>query len=144
MLTDHDLLLLLTGAAIALVSAVVTALVQHILSLREDKIKRGRDEQARNIARLTAIPQGLTQKITKITGARREIPPDITLQFPEKIALMRAGEKIKISKELIRALEAFSEALITEQPEAKEKPQDESIQAESPGAETPSAGEEGK
>jgi hypothetical protein len=59
MLTDHDLLLLFTGAAIALVSAVITALMQHILSLREDRIRRERDERARNREHLTEIPPSL-------------------------------------------------------------------------------------
>ncbi len=40
---DRDVALLLIGAAIALVSSIVTALVQHFLSLRADRIKRERD-----------------------------------------------------------------------------------------------------
>jgi len=51
---DHDLLLLLTGAVIALVSTVIAGLVQHILSLREDRIKRERDGQAKKRENLTA------------------------------------------------------------------------------------------
>jgi len=40
---DRDVALLLIGAAIALVSSIVTALVQHSLSLRADRVKRERD-----------------------------------------------------------------------------------------------------
>lgn len=37
---SHDIVLLLIGAAIALGSSVITALAQHLLSLRAEKIKR--------------------------------------------------------------------------------------------------------
>lgn len=55
---DHDAILLLAGAGIALISSVATVLVAHRLSLREDKIKRERDradaerEMAENQRRL--------------------------------------------------------------------------------------------
>jgi len=44
---DHDLALLLTGAGIALVSAIIAAIVQHFLSLRTDRIGRERDKEDR-------------------------------------------------------------------------------------------------
>lgn len=39
---DQEMALLLTGAAIALVSAIVTALVQDFLSVKADRAKRER------------------------------------------------------------------------------------------------------
>ena len=49
---DHDLQLLLVGASISLVSSIVTLLLQHILSLRLDKMKRERDKIDREILEL--------------------------------------------------------------------------------------------
>jgi HEAT repeat protein len=46
---DRDLLLLVTGACISLVSSIVTLLLQHFLSLRADLIKRERDRSERKI-----------------------------------------------------------------------------------------------
>ena len=44
---DKEVILLLVGAGIALVSSLVTALVQHVLQLRTDRVKRTRDEDER-------------------------------------------------------------------------------------------------
>lgn len=41
---NADLLLLLVGAGIGLASSLLTIVVQHLLSLREDRIKRERDK----------------------------------------------------------------------------------------------------
>ena len=42
---DREVALLLIGAAIALASGLIAALVQHLLSLRADRIKRERVEK---------------------------------------------------------------------------------------------------
>lgn len=44
---DRDMVLLFTGAGIALASAILTTLTGHLLSLREDRIKRERDRADR-------------------------------------------------------------------------------------------------
>ena len=66
MTTDRDLALLLIGAGIALVSALVTSIVQHWLSLGADKIKRERtrkDKEAEalrsNLLRTNVIKSNL-------------------------------------------------------------------------------------
>ena len=41
---SEELSLLLIGASIALLSSMLTLIVQHFLSLREDSVKRQRDE----------------------------------------------------------------------------------------------------
>jgi len=134
---DHDLLLLLTGAAIALVSTVIAALVQHILSLREDRIRRERDEQGRRREDLTKIPPSLKlrKRHAELIAAREEPAYSDGLPSIDSEEFMR--KRLTIIEELMR------ERLI-EQLESKAKPQDESTQAESPGVETPPVGEEGK
>lgn len=42
---ERDLVLLIAGAAISLFSSIVALALQHVLSLREDRIKRERDKQ---------------------------------------------------------------------------------------------------
>ena len=42
---DRDIALLLVGAGIALVSAIVTAILAHWLALRADKARRERDAE---------------------------------------------------------------------------------------------------
>jgi hypothetical protein len=62
---DHDLLLLLTGAGIALIGGVLTSSVQHVLSLREDRIKRARereDKEAEKRRELLMAGAGVTVK----------------------------------------------------------------------------------
>lgn len=44
---DREIALLITGAAIGLGSSTATAVVQHILILRRDKVIRERDEKER-------------------------------------------------------------------------------------------------
>ena len=50
---DRDVALLLIGAAIALASGLIAALVQHLLSLRADRIKRERDRVEKQSAILS-------------------------------------------------------------------------------------------
>lgn len=45
---SRDIILLLAGAGIALVSSLVTALVQHLLSIRAEKIKRMWEKQEKS------------------------------------------------------------------------------------------------
>ncbi len=44
---DKDFVLLLTGAGIALVASIATAILQHFLSLRADIVRRNRDTEER-------------------------------------------------------------------------------------------------
>lgn len=46
MTLSHDAQLILLGALISLVSSIITALVNHYLSLHADKVKRARDKDA--------------------------------------------------------------------------------------------------
>jgi hypothetical protein len=48
---DRDILLLLIGAGIGLVGGAAGAVIQHFLSLREDRIKRERDREKEEQAR---------------------------------------------------------------------------------------------
>lgn len=50
---SQDMVFLLTGAGIGVVASVVGAYVQHRLALREDLIKRDRDQQERERMQLT-------------------------------------------------------------------------------------------
>ena len=47
---DREILMLIVGAAIALVSSILTAIVNHFLSLRADKILRERTAQEKRVA----------------------------------------------------------------------------------------------
>jgi len=156
---DHDLLLLLTGAAIALASAVITALVQHILSLREDRIKRGRDEQATKREHLAAIPPGFMRLLEsdrakgRLTdGEAEDLARIATVWLHASDLHMRQRTREEIAdlariamlndirealqvtgEDRIDQLRRTIEELITEQPEAKAKPQAESPKAEEGG-----------
>ena len=44
---NREVILLVVGAGIALASSLITALVQHALYLRADRVKRARDEDQR-------------------------------------------------------------------------------------------------
>jgi hypothetical protein len=82
----RDLALLLAGAAVALSSSLITVLLQHVLALRAEKIKRRLDEEEkaaeRSRARLSEgtdihralIEKRLTDSIgTALTNISREI-----------------------------------------------------------------------
>jgi len=70
---DREIVLLLIGAGIALFSSLITAIVQHFLSLRVDRVKRERDQQAqRAIDTKQSLASGKTlsqleEEINKIT-----------------------------------------------------------------------------
>jgi hypothetical protein len=49
---DRDFALLIAGGAIALISSVVTALLQHHLSLRADRIRRDREQEEERAEKL--------------------------------------------------------------------------------------------
>jgi predicted GTPase len=57
---SHEILLLLIGAGIALVSSIVTALVQHLLNLRAEKIKKRWEKEA---AQSQALQSSLTEGV---------------------------------------------------------------------------------
>ncbi len=49
---DRELILMIVGAGIALTSSIVTALIQHILSIRVDRIRMEREQQVREEERM--------------------------------------------------------------------------------------------
>jgi hypothetical protein len=93
---ERDVMLLLTGAGISLVSSLATAVVTagagHALSLREDRIKRERDEAARI--------QPAVKKCTDPVLGRRSGPGEFVIPVEETLQHME-GDR---AAALVRAL----------------------------------------
>lgn len=109
--TDRDLYFLLLGAGIALLSAVVTSLLQHFLRLREERIKWQRDKEEREAReRREYITRGLDTIIL------RSMKMDTMAEDREAM--------ISILKEALEELQGEQKSLpAPEQPEkAPEKP----------------------
>jgi hypothetical protein len=78
---DHDLLLLLTGAGIALVSSVITYSVQHVLALREDRIKRAREKEDREAEKRRELLMAGAGVTVRQAGAKVQSGPFIGIHI---------------------------------------------------------------
>jgi hypothetical protein len=70
---DREILLLIVGAAIALVSSIFTAIVNHLLSLRADRILRERTAREKKVAERKADLQ-FSKKPSALENAIRINP----------------------------------------------------------------------
>jgi len=88
---DRDILLLLVGASIALVSSLLTALIQHILSLRADQVRRERDREDRKVEELRkALSDGTRPGLSEV---RDKIAQRKLAELYEQARLeLRAGD----------------------------------------------------
>jgi hypothetical protein len=103
---DPEVALLLIGAAIALASGLIGALVQHLLSLRADRIKRERD-------------RGEEQRAILSEGALDRAPG---LQFAPLLKTDSTSDKRFI---LHRIYRVFKELLAEREVEGQKEGQDE-------------------
>lgn len=73
---DRDFALLLAGAGISLVSATITLVLQHFLSLREHRIKQRREATEQEAKELRAkLTQGIDEKPTVRCPACNTVHP---------------------------------------------------------------------
>lgn len=80
---DRDALLLIVGGGIALITSIITSLVQHMLSLRADRILREREEHR---TRAQKVREALTARPIKSTEELKK-----ELEFRESMALRRVA-----------------------------------------------------
>lgn len=77
---SRDIALLLIGASIALVSSITTALVQHFLHLRVERIKRAQEKEEREAQeskqRLSEGTEVQLARIRKMLGSLTFAPPN--------------------------------------------------------------------
>lgn len=106
---DRDILLLLVGATIALVSSILTALAQHFLSLRAERIKRTWEKEEDK-------SQELRKSLTEGTRLPlNEVKRKVLSERIDEIgsALKNVGGGISSPEDLLEAAKLLEEIKVT-------------------------------
>lgn len=117
---EREVVYILIGAGIALVSSIVTALVQHFLSLRADRIKRVRERELRESEKLRRhLSEGIGFQLSEInrqllkheTDLREILSPFRDVTEAQSFELERLTRELDLPKEALRLLEKLQTVL---------------------------------
>ena len=91
---QRDLILLLTGAAVALVSSLLTVFIQHVLSLRAEKSRR-------QLEREEKAAQELKERLSEGTDLHlRALKEKLAVTIPSDLHLRTWGLRLQQLKSL--------------------------------------------